>query len=390
VATRTAFALILIATLVGNVGDHTGGESALPRGKLRQRLKEGRIASSPSATFRAHGTDGFFEVIGAVYCADRILIAQRSTGTVHVFDRSGRQLEVTGRLGSGPGEYQRMTLLQRTRSGVMTYDVALNRYSHISCNGRIDSSRTLVRNGSQLLGIGNDERLVFAAPVREPPVQQPSVRRTRFNVLVSARQTQRMDSIAVFRGAAMYREPFGRGGERMLPQVLGAQGAAVIDGRSLAVVDGEQDSLSLVTLAEGGVITVSLPWKRAGRISSVEVGAARAARLSAMASASPAMRELVARMPAPLRAPSLGWYGRHTIAPIRAMKSGDFWMTALGGVDGNPPSWALLRPNGQWFATVSAPEELEVLDATEDEVVVRVWDRDDVERIELRALIWAR
>ncbi len=361
-----------------------------PRPLTQQR--EARLAPAAHVTFPKANSEGYFQISGGVFCGGYVALAEQSEGRVPFFEAGGRWVKSVGGIGQGPGEFQRLTWIQRVPSGVVVYDVVSRRLTRYSCDGELVRSWSASAPGaaaaSHAVGLLDDGRVVSAGSDRAPPVRAPTSVRTQFTLYVSDLQTSRTERIGNYAGRAMYREPNPRGGEAMTQQVLGAQGVALTDGQRIFVVDGGPGTLGSWGAFETAVQTEQISGAVSKAIDPLLYARAAGIRTAALTAASDRLLTMLQRMPSPEATPALGWYGQHDVSLARMSRVGTLWVTQFGGMLSQTPSWNVLDTQGVLQSRVSAASELDVLDATEEVALVRVWDADDLEHVELRRILW--
>ena len=79
------------------------------------------------ARFGGNDSMPLFQVTGAVLSGDTIIIAERSTGSLHFYRRTGEFLRTVGGVGEGPGEFSRLTWVQKVGERLFAYDILLRR-----------------------------------------------------------------------------------------------------------------------------------------------------------------------------------------------------------------------------------------------------------------------
>ena len=68
---------------------------------------------------------------------------------------------------------------------------------------------------------------------------------------------------------------------------------------------------------------------------------------------------------------------------------GHILITDVSGVGSVPyPEWVVMKPTGRLTGRITATSVIEILDMNGDSVLVRAWNQDDVERVELRRIKW--
>ncbi len=355
--------------------------------------REARLASSGHVKFATTAGAGFFQISGGVFCGKNVVLAERSSGMVHFFNASGSLMKSLGGIGQGPGEFQHIFWVQRALNGVVVYDVVMRRMSHFSCDGDLVRVWSVVTPGlavaSHAVGLLADGRIVSAGSERAPPVRVPTAVRTTFNLFVSDLQSSRTERIGSYSGRAMYREPNPRGGEAMTQQVLGAQSAAFTDGNRVYVIDGASGVLRSWEAFQKELRPKQLEGASSGPLDPKVYASAVRRRTETLSEASDRLRGMLKRMPHPNARPALGWYGQRDVKLAHSSREGQLWVARFGGVGDEPPSWDLLDLRGSLLSRVYAPSELDVLDATADVALVRVWDADDLEHVELRRIVWS-
>jgi hypothetical protein len=95
-------------------------------------------------------------------------------------------------------------------------------------------------------------------------------------------------------------------------------------------------------------------------------------------------------MPSPKALPAFGWLGKHSIGLLKVTTNGDVWITDVSGIGSRVPypEWVVVGQTGLLRGRVTATSVIDVLDVSGDMILVLAWDKDDVERIELRKIEW--
>lgn len=119
---RLFFVVTLVVPLIGGL-DHASSAADSP-----PQRKDRRIDDTPLLTIGDDPDEALHEVIGAVLTEDELVVAEASTYSLRYFDRAtGRLLHTVGRKGEGPGEYERLDLLQAIGDTLYTFDGWLRR-----------------------------------------------------------------------------------------------------------------------------------------------------------------------------------------------------------------------------------------------------------------------
>lgn len=101
------------------------------------------------------------------------------------------------------------------------------------------------------------------------------------------------------------------------------------------------------------------------------------------------LRKTVEKMPIPDSYPPFGWDGDHSLNMMTLTGAGELWVLHFGGIgERRNPRWTVFRNDGSIRGSVESSEDVSLLDARGSLALVLTWDGFDVERVELRSIVW--
>jgi hypothetical protein len=355
----------------------------------------GRLDSNALASFGRETDAALFQVAGAVLWNDTVVVAERSSSTLKFYSRDGDLLQTVGGKGQGPGEFSGIAWIMRSRGLLVVYDYGNRRLSEFSSKGvfirAIEYKSHDTYGRVTPVGVFSDGSIVMwaiTAPsaatdrsASEPVQRQPAVL-LRYNS-----NGEFVDSLTSYLDNQMFVQPFGRGGQLRSELVFGRQGGVAVGGMKVVTADNNDYTVNVLDASVGTVrqlTPISPPEPEA-----VQKSDMAAARTHFVKDERPELRlgPVFDKMPVPSQFPPYGWWGR-PMAFLHIGTTGDVWALKYGGIRSMKPAWfvfdSLARPKG----LVSAPDEVALLFATPSEVLLLVRDADELERVELRRILW--
>jgi hypothetical protein len=332
---------------------------------------------------------GLFKISGGVLRGDTSLVAEQSTSQIHIFDGAGKPLLNFGRRGPGPAEFGRLAWIQQSGQRLFAYDGDSKRLSEWTMQGTFRNSIGIVSDQGEQhtpIGVFADSSVLVRSTVFEPRAAVPRVFRPRFILARHDARGQLVDSLLSFHGDESYQEPRPRGGQLSLRRAFGVQTGIAVGARGFALL--ADDSVVEFRKVDGSLIRrVSLERPEGeSRITSDERRSLKS-RFLATAVKGRGWEEAYERMPIPERKPTVGWSGAQWMPVVRHLSSGEYWVVRFGGVTSMVISWVVFDEDGQLVRQVEANEEMEILDAYGRSVLVRTWDSEGTERIQVRSLL---
>jgi hypothetical protein len=316
-----------------------------------------------------------FQVAGAALSGDTIIVAERSTGQLHLFSRSGKLLRSAGGLGEGPGEFRILWGLQKVGSAVHIYDIQLRRVSTFRSDGsfvrtfRIDPVDGF--SATSLAGVFNDgSLLVYAYPQGDGPYTG-FYRRTEILLRYDS-EGNYLDSLGVYEGEDTYQKQLPQGGEFIARVPFGRRSAAALSADQYYLI--ENNDFAIGVFDQGG--------RKLREMQASENRQAPVSPEHARAIRSRYSPEVRGQLPMPDSFPPYGWHGPPKIRLMHVSSVGDLWV--LNGED--LPAWTVFTKDGTERGHVRAFEELDVLDADDEIAVVLHWDELDVETVQVRRI----
>jgi hypothetical protein len=366
--------------------------SGCTNGSSASHDARGRLVGNALVSVGGGERDPLYHVVGAVLLDSQLIVANGGSRALHFYDLDGHLTRVAGRQGDGPGEFQQIYWIQAVASDLAVYDRELTRLSMFTDSGDFVGSVQIsvpdAYSAASALGVFPDGSiLVHAWPrVRRPaiPVYRDTLALLRYDSL-----GHHQDSLGSYRWVEYYRESMPRGGAFASPLPFGRWGVIVVRGWRYYVM--ENDTFVITVHDSAGKTRNELrPASRRPLVSVTETDARIAREHYASPEAPPELRlvERFDRMPLPSTFPPYGWMGRHGMRILQVSHGGDAWALEFGGLRDAGPVWTVFGPDGSVRSRVTADEELELLDVRDDVAVVRRWDDQDVEWIELRRIVW--
>ncbi|MCE2398928.1 MAG: hypothetical protein J4F34_07850 [Gemmatimonadetes bacterium] len=206
-------AMVSLQTVYGDIGGDGGTQSAGVQ-------QDAWIDTVPLVVIGDDPQDPLHRVIGAVLVGDTLIVAQASSSALRFYDqRTGDFLRRVGGTGEGPGEYKKLSSLQRVGERLYTYDVLSRRVTAWDLSGApkgtVNIEYWAPYRIPQLVGVFADGSFLIAAKYRnyDDPARSPMFRR---DVMVLGRYGTNgilVDSLGYYLGAERYVAPNERGGQ---------------------------------------------------------------------------------------------------------------------------------------------------------------------------------
>lgn len=353
------------------------------------------IDTVPIAEF---GEGDLHQVVGAAILLEKVVVAERSSGTLRFYAADGTQERVVGGKGEGPGEFSRLTWLQAVggllyasdpgNAKISVYDTAGNYIRSV----RIEASEPYAIAAP--VGVFSDGSIAVSAYGFPSDTDRMGVVRRSVTLLRYSPDGELVEEIARYSGSETYVEPFGRAGQLSSQLVFGRRSDVAIAGSELLLT--ENNGEGVLVLTQSGTKIATLEHLAPPTTVPVTPHDIRTARRDFVADETSDLKlgDIFDRMPIPDTFPTYGWTGRHDLELLRAASDGRIWILLHRGAGATGPTWSVFRQNdgdeGRFEEIhVTATQEIDVLDGHGELLVVRRWDEYDVERVELRRLIGA-
>jgi hypothetical protein len=328
-----------------------------------------------------------FQVRGAVLAGDTIIVAERSTGKIHFFNRTGEFLKSVGGLGQGPGEFDWLLKIQKQGEDLYAHDPLLRRVSQFASDGsfirsvRIDPEEEY--SGAVLAGVFADRSfLVAALAVGDRRVE--GIYRLPAVLFRYDSAGTYVDSLYSYLNDDSYSETtstYGYGSQ--VP--FGRRTISLASGSHYYVIENSDYGIGLFHENGTKVRELRPPQEPRVPVSPQHLEAIRRYWGNLPGIPDPVaakMRRVFDRIPKPDTFPPYGWYGGPRVQIASASSVGDLWV--LNG--GELPAWTVFKQDGALRGHVRAFEEIDVLDADDEVAVVLHWDELDVETVEVRRI----
>jgi hypothetical protein len=350
---------------------------------------EGAWIDTMAVALLGRGDDiPLYQLRGAVLSGDTIVVAERSTGKLHFFKRSGEFLKSVGGLGGGPGEFDYLWRIQKVGEDIYAYDITMRRVSQFASNGsfvgsvRIDPVEGYTNLG--LAGVFADGSLLVGAFTVDDGRYEGLYRRTVVLLRYDAEGTY-LDSLGAYEDSDHYAESASTYGYMTLAP-FGRRAISLPSGGHYYVL--ENNDYRIGVFDQNGTKVRELRPAEEPRVpvSPEHLEAIRRYYASFWSkvpdAVAPKIRDVFDRIPKPDTFPPYGWHGGARVEIARVSSVGDLWV--LNGDD--LPGWTVFTEEGTVRGHVRAFEELDVLDADDDIAVVLCWDELDVETVEVRRI----
>lgn len=194
------------------------------------------------------------QVGGAVRLRDgRIVVVNRGSTELRVFDSTGTYLHAIGRRGQGPGEFMSPGTLQRLPGdSLIVFDTQLRRASLFSPSGQLVSAASVMahqRDSSYVLAsarLDDGHYLGTEYPIRDYQETAGPVRRESFALVILDASGVVLDTLAVIPGYESY-PATGREGGKDFPTIksvqFGRMSVYVTDGNRIHVGTNETEGI---------------------------------------------------------------------------------------------------------------------------------------------------
>ena len=328
----------------------------------------------------------FFGVGGAVVMTNgTVVVSNAGTNELRFFDATGHFLRATGRKGGGPGEFESLGLVSRTRAdSLLAYDFRLRRISVLDGEGSFVRSfplQVLTQSGGFATYIApfpdGSVLLVAEMTFASGELREGTRRDSAVYYRLDSRGSP-IDTIGAFPGGESYTKTVGDG-------VLG--GGLVFGRFAQRVVSGDgfyygsADAYEIGYHAGDGRLQrlVRLPQPNL-KVTPDDIETYTSDRLARAPNARRRQiyEQSFADMPFPDEMAAYGSF--HVDA------DGNLWVAETRRPGDDQPQWKVFDPQGVWLGTVETPTRFAVYQIGSDFLLGRWRDESDVEHIRIYPL----
>ena len=328
----------------------------------------------------------FFELAGAVRLADgRIAAANAGSGEIRFFDEEGRFLDAVGRQGSGPGEYEEIMWLERTRGdSLLVYDWQNRRVSVLSSEGAIGRAFELTvlttSGGFPVVAdpFPNGDLLLAADMFLNRDASIEGAQRDSALYFVIHPDGTSWDTLGAYPGGESYQTSDGEnwvGGGL----VFGRFGYGAVAGDGFYY--GSSDRYEIEYRDSSGQIRrlIRLPHENLpvtqediDRYVEDRLAGARDERRRQI------YRTMFERMPFPATMPAYG--------DFMVDLEGNLWVGETRRPGDDQPRWRIFDPEGTYLGKVDTPKNLRIFEIGSDYVLGRGRDEMEVDHLRMYPL----
>ena len=316
----------------------------------------------------------------------KIVIVDRTSQTIRVFDGSGRHLRTSGGKGGGPGEFQALSWLHLLPGdSLMAYDAAVRRLSIFDPEGNLTSTRTLEftgLSGPRAAGaFGDGTLLVISRPESGPGLPKTGVRRDSTFYLRASPDGAPLNPIVHQLGQENYIKT-GDGYAVFNSLIFGRSSQYALTSERLYA--GETDRYEIGVYDPSGrlqrIIRLQRPVRPVAEEDVQTVRSRQRATKGAPSLVRETRKSMVEEMPVPPTMPAF--------ASLETDAARNLWVKEYpGAADPDAPSrWDVFDPDGRMLGALSMPGRFRVTQIGSD-YVLGVWKDDlDVEHVRLYPL----
>lgn len=331
-----------------------------------------------------------FQVAFALRLSDgTIVVANRGTHQLKLYDSTGRFVRNVGRQGAGPGEFEQLNWMWRLPGDtIVTYDFSGRRLSRFMPNGEFVGSLTL--GGSSTsdflfpVGMLDDGRMIARRGAVFTAGESPSGRsRDSLLVLLAGADGIIQDTLGRFPGTESSVQQSGSGNNRMMmvTSVPFARSTYLAVHRD-AVVVATNDTYEIRLFDSTGQLRRVV--RRRGEpvpVTPADIDAYREQQLENAAGPNSQFRTLIERQLADAEYPQT----MPAYTSVLPDAAGRLWVRESTHL-GEPPRWAVYDRDGALMAELTVPERFRPMDIGEDYVLGLMRDELDLERVLLYRL----
>ena len=334
---------------------------------------------------RLTGPDGgpLFRVNSATIWRDRIIISESSAYRLLAYSFDGELLSILGRTGSGPGEFESVSMVQAIGGRLRVFDRTLSRITEFDEDGVIAATFKLSIPApfvtADVMGFLADGRPVGLLSRFPVPVKSGQVVRRTGTLAVFDSVGSFVKALATVPVASVYAEPYGQAGERQVVMPFGKRTGVVTIGTTVAISDGTDWAIQLIDVDTGLESSLAPP----GSFVPLELTAPYVASVREQKrGVNREIRRFLDRAGVPAFLPPYGWVGLQPVRPlVAAVDDGTLW-AAMVTSPGAGARWRVFGGAGSvGIAVSSAPVEL--LAVTRSIAVTKRYDSDEVEAIDV-------
>jgi hypothetical protein len=351
-----------------------------------------RVAEFPELTLG--GLDAapeyeFFDVAGAVRLSDgRLVVANAGSYELRFYTAKGTYQAHAGRQGGGPGEFERISWIQRHGGdSLVAYDSRQRRLSIFDSVGLFVRSITSTAPGSprlpSFIGMFEDGSLLASRAFRPDAVT--GVGRTETPLFRYRADGDAFDSIGTHPGSEYYVQTTGRG---LTVGTLRFGGRTEVRAARDHYYVATTDTYEVQRYSISGILQ-TIVRKRHTNLSVTDEDAATSldAQLAELDNPSfrPVIEELYASMPLPETMPAYGAAG--TGPSILLDDPGNLWIRELNRPGDDRERWTVFDARGRLQGTLRLPDGLRPFHIGTDFILGVAKDDLDVERVLLYELI---
>jgi hypothetical protein len=331
-----------------------------------------------------------FQVASALRLSDgTIVVANRGSHQLKLYDSTGRFVRNVGRQGAGPGEFEQLNWMGRLPGDtIVTYDFSGRRLSRFLPDGEFAGSVTL--GGSNTsdfvfpVGMLDDGRMVVRRGAVFTAGESPSGRsRDSLMVMLAGADGIVQDTLGRFPGTESSVQQSGSGNNRMMmvTSVPFARGTYLGVHRD-AIVVATNDTYEIRLFDTTGQLRRIV--RRLGEpvpVTPADVEAYRQQQLESAERSNAQFRTLIERQLADAEYPQT----MPAYTSVMPDAAGRLWVRESTHM-GEPPRWAVYDPDGALMAELTVPDRFRPLDIGEDYVLGVLRDELELERVLLYRL----
>lgn len=332
------------------------------------------VAEAPRLRVGLDSADSLtlFGVVGGALLPDGgVLAADAGNYRLIRWSRAGRVLEILGRQGAGPGEFQNISWLQLTDAGVAVYDARTRRISWFE------------------LGRGFVKSVRFAVERPDPPSA---------NAVTASGAPFAVLNGSDFVGYAMaYAQPKGQAGPLPLLGDLSVFDSTSARSRPIGTFmllewyeDPGNDRFPIANRME----TPRLHWSARGALLAISDAVGHRVSIVESGRLETVILESRSRLPfEPDSIPAEYALAADSLQAYRAvLVDGErrIWLESTATSDREPTTWRVFTADGTKLAELQLPPDADVLDASSDRILLLRRSELDEESLEVRDLLAPR
>ena len=376
---KTSILLPIAIALLAACAPRDDGE---PRRATDDDTAAWRLADPPRVVIGGASAGPGYElhkVYGALLTSDgSIVIGNSGTGELRIFTPRGVARSVSGRQGSGPGEYRSINWLGPWRGdSILAYDLRLHRFSVVDAGGRFGRSFQFQASASSVTtqGAFPDASILLAQQTPfDPRLQAGTVRDTLVLVRITP-AGEVMDTVARLPGAEWLAYEH-TASFRATQLRFGHAGHVALTGNEIVYASSHSSELSVFDTT-GALVRKIHVRATPRRLSGDEEAAFVDEMVSDPAEAAAIRRRLEAA--GPRTAPLIG--------DLRVSRDGNLWVQLFPSAGSDSAKWVVMAPDGRALGSVRTSADALPLDIYPNILLIREHDADGVERVALRRIL---